>query len=123
MINAAERDPDAVRGVLRESYSLRQILTVLYLLVELGRDVGYSGSWYLGLEVRGLRGYVSELRRGDLSVHPTAMLQILDADGYRETTRVSAAALAEDPDATLERLAGRLLDGLNRTLPLPRSAR
>lgn len=119
VINDQVRSPSAMKGVLRESYLLRQVLAVLHLLAELGHDVGYPGSWYIGLEVRGLRGYTSELYRENHGVTPTSRIQILDADTHRETTRVSAEQLANDPGAVLQRLAQRLLHGLNRTLVLP----
>lgn len=103
----------ALSAVLYESDLLRHVEAVLRLVGILAREVGYAGSWMLGLEVHGLDRCVSE-RNLDRPREVAYRIQVLDSDQYRQTTRASSEELQSDPAVAVSYLTRPLLRSLDR---------
>ena len=110
---AAGQRPNSVVGMLYDSDLLWHVHAVARLVGVLAGEVGYTGSWLIGLEVHGLRGYVSERHHRSLGWHLGHEVQILDDDQYRRVTRVPTRDLQNDPFAVADVLTRSLLRNLD----------
>lgn len=114
VLNAPDRPAGAIAGIMWESDLLRHVHAFTAMVAVLAREVQYSGSWLMGLEIRGVANYISERHRLSLNTDLGHRIQILDNDHYRQTTRTTTADLRDGPFRTTAVLTRPLLRDLDR---------
>lgn len=97
VINGPARRDGALGGVVFESDLLRHVHAFVRLVGVLAREVHYTGSWLIGLEIHGLDSHISERHNDSLNTDLGYRIQILDDDQYQQTTRATTADLQADP--------------------------
>ncbi len=105
---------DTIAGAIRETDLLHHIQAFLQLVAVMAHEVGYTGSWSIGLDVYNLRGFTSEINLGRRTLQVAFRLQILDQDHYRQTARVRTLDLQSGPFPVADSLIRPLLRGLDR---------
>jgi hypothetical protein len=105
---------DTITGAITETDLLHHIQAVLQLVAVMADEVNYTGSWSIGLDVYGLKGFTSEVNLSRRTLQVAFRVQILDQDHYRQTTRVTTRELQSGPFPVADALIRPLLRGLDR---------
>lgn len=95
-----------------------RIIDMLHLVAALSQDVGYAGTWMIGVRVDELKDHIAGDLRGRF---PSAVPAAFDDDVYQATTTVNRGQLADAPTVAAELLrrlhrglgVERQLDGTN----------
>lgn len=82
---------------------------LVYWAAQTGSEIGYRGSWGLGIAADGLMGKASSLYYTDFWGSGAILY---DRDEYLQTTTARFDELIDNPRAVAHRLVGRLLRGL-----------
>jgi len=102
-------DPDT--KLVHEVQLLHETRDMIRLVAALSDDVGYAGSWLLGVQLNRLSGHVSQLADPFVGGRQAPAVPF-DAPGYSASTRASALELRDKPEAITGRLMRKLLRGL-----------
>jgi hypothetical protein len=102
-------DPDT--KLVHEVQLLHDTRDMIRLVAALSDDVGYPGSWLIGVQLNRLSGHVSQLADPFVGGRPAPAVPF-DASGYSASTRASALELRDKPEAITGRLMRKLLRGL-----------
>ena len=108
---AATRSIERTRYVVYELELLYETRDMVRLVAALSDDVGYVGSWLLGVQLDLLSGAVSQLADSFVGGE-LAPAETFEASGYSASTRAFGLELRNNPEAITGRLMRRLLRGL-----------
>jgi hypothetical protein len=97
------------RPVVRDLDLMYQTRDIIRLVAALADDVGYSGSWLLGVHLDKLSGHVSQVSS---PYGFPADLGSWDDSDYSQTTRASAVEIRENPTLITDQLMRPLMRGL-----------
>lgn len=90
---------------------LHKTTDMIRLVAALSNEVGYRGSWLVGVHLDRLRGLFSQL--SDVTVGRMMLsAPAYDADTYTETIRASHSSIQDEPEVLAGKLMRRLLRGL-----------
>jgi hypothetical protein len=95
--------------IVRDLNLMYQTRDIIRLVAALSDDVGYSGSWLLGVHLDQLYGHVSEVT--DSYGFPAGLVS-WDGSDYTQTTRAAAVEIRENPAPITARLMRPLMRGL-----------
>ncbi len=102
---------DPTTKLVHEVELLHETRDMIRLVAALSDDVGYAGSWLLGVQLNQLSGHVSQLADPFVGGRQAPAVPF-DAPGYSASTRASALELRDKPEAITGRLMRKLLRGL-----------
>lgn len=105
---------DPATKLVHEVELLHETRDMIRLLAALSDDVGYAGSWLLGVQLNRLSGHVSQLADPFVDGRPAPAVPF-EASDYSASTRASALELRNKPEAIVARLMRKLLRGWERS--------
>ncbi|HEY5987728.1 MAG TPA: hypothetical protein VIV12_15335 [Streptosporangiaceae bacterium] len=100
-------------------FLLHKATDMIRLVAALSNEVGYRGSWLLGVHLDRLRGLSSQptdFTTGRLLLGAPAY----DTDTYTETVKASRLTIQEEPEMLAGKLMRHLLRGLGSEDALPK---